>query len=59
MACITDCYEIRIEKPSNHVAQVGTWSQYKQANTVEVLIAIAPRGSTVFISDAWEGRVSD
>ena len=59
VACIVDCYEIRIEKSSNLVAQSATWSQYKQTNTVKVLIAIAPQGSTVFISDAWRGHVSD
>ena len=59
VASIIDCYEIRIKIPSNLVAQAATWSQYKQAHTVKVLIAIAPQGSTVFISDAWGGRVSD
>ena len=55
VACIIDCYEIKIKKPSNFVARAAICSQYKQANTVKVLIAIAPQGSTVFISDTWGG----
>ena len=37
----------------------GTWSQYKQSNTVKVLIAISPYGMTMFLSYSWGGRVSD
>ena len=35
VVAIIDCYEIRIEKPSNLTAKGATWSQYKQANTVK------------------------
>jgi len=59
VAAIIDCYEIKVEKPSNLLAKASTWSQYKQANTVKVLIAIAPQGVTTFVSDSWGGRVSD
>jgi len=54
-----DCYEIKKEKPFNLLAKGSTWSQYKQSNTVIILIAIAPQGVTAFISDSWGGRVSD
>ena len=53
VAAIIDCYEIKVEKPSNLLAKASTWSQYKQANTVKVLIAIAPQGVTTFASDSW------
>ena len=56
---IIDCYEIKIEKPSNLAARGSTWSQYKQSNTVKVLIAVAPQGVTTFVSACWGGRVSD
>jgi len=59
VAANIDCYESKIEKPSNLLAKAATWSQYKQSNTVKVLIAIAPQGVTTFVSDSWGGRVSD
>ena len=59
VAAIIDCYEIKIEKPSNLLAKAATWSQYKHSNTVKILIAIAPQGMTTFVSSSWEGRVSD
>ena len=59
VVAIIDCFEIKIEKSSNFVARAATWSQYKQSNTVKVLIAISPQGMITFISDSWGGRVSD
>ena len=40
VVAIIDCYEVRIKKPSNLVARCATWSQYKQANTVKILIGL-------------------
>ena len=59
VVAIIDCYEIKIEKPSNLVARGSTWSQYKHSNTVKVLIAVAPQGVTTFVSECWGGRTSD
>ena len=59
MVAIIDCYEIKIEKPSNLATRGSTWSQYKQSNTVKVLIAVAPQGVTMFVFACWGGRVSD
>ena len=59
VVAIIDCYEVRIEKPSNLMAKGTTWSQYKQANTVKILNCILPQGVTTFFSDSWGGRVSD
>lgn len=56
---IVDCYEIKIETPSNLIAKSSTWSQYKHANTAKVFIAMCPQGVTTFISKAWGGRVSN
>ena len=55
---IIDCYEIKIERPSNLLAKGSTWSQYKHTNTVKVLIAAAPQGVT-FVSECWGGHTSD
>jgi len=54
VVAIIDCYEIKIEKPSNLVAKSATWSQYKQSNTV-----MSPQGVATFVSDTYGGRVSD
>ena len=40
--CIIDCFEIFIEKPSDHLACCQTYSSYKHHNTAKYLIAITP-----------------
>ena len=59
VAAIIDCYEIKIEKPSNLLARAATWSQYKHSNMVKILIAIASQGMTTFVSSSWGGRVNN
>ena len=53
---IIDCYEIKIENPSNIVAKSATWSQYKQSNTVKILLATSPQGVTTFVTDSYGGQ---
>ena len=43
--CIIDCTEVFTERPSNVVERAQTWSNYKQHNTVKVLIGITPQGA--------------
>jgi hypothetical protein len=54
-----DCTEIYIDRPGNLTARASTWSNYKQNNTLKLLIAINPCGAITFISRAFGGRVSD
>ena len=59
VASVIDCFELYIEKPSNLLAKSCTWSQYKHYNTAKYLISITPQGVISYISNGWEGRVSD
>lgn len=59
LRCIVDCSELFIQKPSDLKLQAATWSDYKHHNTIKFLIAVAPQGCIVFLSDLWGGRSSD
>ncbi|CAJ1061481.1 uncharacterized protein LOC127942764 [Xyrichtys novacula] len=59
VAVIINCFEILIERPSNHKAKAETFSNYKHSNTMKYLIGITPNGAISFISKGWEGRTTD
>ena len=56
---IIDCTEVFIEKPKDLQLQALTWSDYKQHQTVKILVSIIPTGFFNFVSKAWGGRTSD
>ena len=56
---IIDATEFTVERPSSLVSQSSTFSTYKNKNTVKVLIGIMPSGPVTFISDCYEGSISD
>ena len=56
---IIDCFEVFINRPSNLMARAQTYSNYKNHNTVKILVGITPQGSISFASNAWGGRTSD
>lgn len=56
---IIDCTETKIEKPQNPVSQQATYSTYKSANTLKVLLGISGCGCVTFVSDAYGGSISD
>ncbi|XP_076368692.1 uncharacterized protein LOC143256005 [Tachypleus tridentatus] len=58
-ACIIDCFEICIERPSDFKARAQTYSDYKSHNTAKYLIGISPQGAISFISKGYGGRASD
>ncbi|XP_076142598.1 uncharacterized protein LOC143124778 [Alosa pseudoharengus] len=57
--CIIDCAESAMQRATNHDSRSDTFSQYKSRNTVKYLVAVAPNGLIMFISDAYAGRSSD
>ena len=38
LACIIDCFEVFIDRPSNLLARLLTWSNYKHHNTIKILL---------------------
>ena len=56
---IIDTTEFSIERPSSLVSRASTFSSYKNRNTIKVLIGITPSGAISFVSQAYEGSISD
>ena len=56
---IVDCTEIRTERPSDFEVQCATYSSYKACNTHKALVGISPSGVPTFISELYEGSISD
>ena len=57
--CVIDCSELFLESSKDFKEQGNTYSQYKSHTTAKVLIAVAPSGSAMFVSDCFEGSISD
>ena len=56
---IIDATEFPVERPSSLLVQACTFSSYKNKNTVKVLIGVTPSGAISFVSEAYEGSISD
>lgn len=56
---IINATEFAVERPSSLLSQSSTFSTYKNRNTVKVLIGIMPSGAISFVSDCYEGSISD
>ncbi|XP_062586724.1 uncharacterized protein LOC134248334 [Saccostrea cucullata] len=56
---ILDATEVPINKPQNVNAQSATFSNYKNKNTLKVMIGCTPCGTVSYISDAYCGAASD
>jgi hypothetical protein len=57
--CIIDCTEVFVQQSRNFDKQGNCYSSYKGHTTYKFLIATAPNGAIVFVSDAFEGSISD
>ena len=56
---IIDCFEVFFNRPSNLMARAQTYSNYKNHNSVKILVGVTPQGSISFASNAWGGKTSD
>lgn len=56
---IVDAFEMRSEKPSDYREQGNMYSSYKAYTTYKLLCGIHPTGAIIFLSDAFEGAISD
>ena len=56
---ILDTTEFPLEKPSNADVQAATWSNYKNRNTLKLLVSVSPNGVIAFLSLLYGGRNSD
>jgi hypothetical protein len=56
---VIDCSEILTESSRHYKQQGNIYSSYKSHATAKVLIGIAPSGACMFVSDAYEGSISD
>ncbi|KAK3918664.1 ATP-dependent helicase hrq1 [Frankliniella fusca] len=59
LRCIVDATEIKIQKPKNLEQQSNTYSSYKGCNTVKFLVASSVYGGLSYISEGFEGNISD
>ena len=57
--CTIDCTEFFVQMPRDFRRQGNLYSSYKNHHTVKSLIGIAPNGSIVYVSDLFEGSISD
>jgi len=56
---IVDCTELKSERPSDFDVQCATYSSYKGCNTHKALVGISPSGIPTFVSELYEGSISD
>lgn len=59
LTCIIDCSESVIQKAKNLDSRSESYSHYYASNTVKYLVAIAPSGMVMFISETFGGKCSD
>ena len=57
--CSVDCTEFKVETSRNFGRQGNAYSSYKHGNTFKCMIAVTPSGGACFVSDLFEGDISD
>ena len=56
---IIDGKELKIQTPSSLQQHSGSYSHYKSTNTLKSLIGVDPKGGIMFVSQLFEGSISD
>ena len=56
---VIDCTEIFVESSTNYRQQGNIFSNYKHHATIKILIGVSPSGAAIFVSDGFEGSISD
>ena len=57
--CTIDCTEFFVQMPRDFKRQGNLYSSYKNHHTYKCLVGVAPNGSIVYVSDLYEGSISD
>ena len=57
--CIIDCTELFCQRPSSLATQSSMYSFYKSHVTYKGLLGISPSGAITFVSQLYEGSISD
>ena len=57
--CIIDCTELFCQSPSSLNTQSCLYSSYKNHVTYKGLVGIAPSGAVIFVSQLYDGSISD
>ena len=57
--CIIDCTELFYQRTSSQSTQSGMYSHYQSHVTYNGLLGIAPSGGITFISQLYDGLISD
>ena len=57
--CIIDCTELYCQRPSSLATQSSLYSHYKSHVTYKGLLGISPSGAITFISQLFDGSISD
>ena len=56
---IIDCTELFCQRPSSLTIQSSLFSHYKYHVTYKGLVGIAPSGGIIFVSELYDGSISD
>lgn len=56
---IIDCTELFCQRPSSLTVQSSLFSNYKHHVTYKGLVGVAPSGAVTFISELYQGSISD